>query len=748
MPNLNTVEDRAPAEWKPGDVILNLYEVKSVLGRGGMGTVYRVRHRGWDTELAVKSPHPDVIGHSRGAELFERECSTWVSLGLHPHVVSCFYVRRLGGIPRVFAEFVSGGTIHTWISRGYLYRGGARQALPRMFDLMIQVAWGLQHAHAHGIVHQDVKPANVLMSPEGMAKVTDFGLARALQAATGTERTSAPQGTPVYFSPEHATRDPITVATDVWSFGLLILEMFMGEVTWMAGQTAPQVLDGYLELGPERDYIPPMPEKLMLILRQCFEINPANRPQGMPVLVESLKDLYEEHTGKPYPRIVPEAKVNTADEVNNRAVSLLDLGNREEAAKLWKQALDLTPHHLEASYNQALHCWRTGKITDLTLLKHIKGLHERYPKSWMPHYMLAHVHLERGDCESATNVLKHLEVRELQGHEIQEAIQTAEANIDTSRKLQKKFGESGKVVKALKLSWDGALALSAGGPSEGPGEINVWNVNDGTLIQSFTGHKGQVRCIELSADGMQAASGGKDGVVRLWPMSAIGDEHVLKDHSKPVLAVLFTEDGRAVVSGSVDGTIRVWDRQSGRTLKTIVAHANGVTAMAIGEYNRTIVSAGKDGALRLWELETGNCVREYRTKSGYPHCVAVSGDRRYLASGTDKGYIDIWELSTGKHMASRRLHSTPLTSICLSKKGRYAVTGTTDATMRLWEIRSGRCLHTFAGSSPISLSGDENTALSPGADGSLCLWRIGFEIPELSAPMLICRSSQNDEDPK
>ena len=95
--------------WRPGDVILNLYEVIGVLGEGGMGTVYKVRHRGWNMDLAVKSPKPKVLSRSGGAENFEREAETWVNLGLHPHAVSCYYVRRLGGVPRVFAEFIEGG---------------------------------------------------------------------------------------------------------------------------------------------------------------------------------------------------------------------------------------------------------------------------------------------------------------------------------------------------------------------------------------------------------------------------------------------------------------------------------------------------------------------------------------------------------------------------------------------------------------------------------------------------------------
>ena len=97
-PSRPTVSTRS-TDWRVGDVILNLYEVTGILGEGGMGTVYKVLHRGWGLELAVKSPKAHVLAKAGGAENFEREAETWVNLGLHPHTVSCYYVRRVDEVP-------------------------------------------------------------------------------------------------------------------------------------------------------------------------------------------------------------------------------------------------------------------------------------------------------------------------------------------------------------------------------------------------------------------------------------------------------------------------------------------------------------------------------------------------------------------------------------------------------------------------------------------------------------------------
>ena len=112
---LAAAEAQVSAEWQVGQTILDLYEVTGLLGEGGMGRVYKVHHKGWNTDLAVKNPRPEIFAQAGGKENFIREAETWVNLGLHPHTVSCYYVRTLGGITRVFAEYVEGGSLADWI---------------------------------------------------------------------------------------------------------------------------------------------------------------------------------------------------------------------------------------------------------------------------------------------------------------------------------------------------------------------------------------------------------------------------------------------------------------------------------------------------------------------------------------------------------------------------------------------------------------------------------------------------------
>ncbi|MBV6343723.1 serine/threonine-protein kinase, partial [Candidatus Magnetobacterium casense] len=277
----------AKTEWSVGDVILDLYEVRDVFKSGGMGLVYRIYHKGWSSDMAMKCPRPEYFQTESQKSSFEREAQTWMDLGLHPNIVSCYYVRRIEGVPCVFAEYLEGGSLRDWIKQKRL------TTMEVVLDTAIQFALGLCYAHEKGLIHQDVKPANVMMTSDGIAKVTDFGLARA-QSLSVTTSTSPQHGllmppginrrkshvssfdgmTQAYCSCEQANRSPLSLKTDIWSWGVSILEIFIGGVTWLSGNVAALVLDDYLR-NPQFDVnIPHMPQPLAALLKRCFSQDP------------------------------------------------------------------------------------------------------------------------------------------------------------------------------------------------------------------------------------------------------------------------------------------------------------------------------------------------------------------------------------------------------------------------------------------------------------------------------------------
>jgi serine/threonine protein kinase len=292
---------------------------------------------------------------------------------LHPGIVSCFYVREADGIPCVFAEYVSGGSLHEWIRDGRLYEGGRDAALRRILDICIQFAWGLGYAHERGVIHQDVKPRNVMISADGEAKITDFGLAQARAFAisesisVGGHTILAGYGgmTPEYCSPEQALaadmcgrgvpRDEwprLSRRTDVWSFGVSVLEMFVGDVSWAGGQVADLALDKYISSGGANGPLGMMPKPLADLLRECLCRDESGRPRDMYEVGDRLVGIYEKLFGEGYPRRRAEAGQLTASGWNNRGISLLDLGREDEALAAFEEALKLDSTHPEAVYNR------------------------------------------------------------------------------------------------------------------------------------------------------------------------------------------------------------------------------------------------------------------------------------------------------------------------------------------------------------------------------------------------------------
>lgn len=321
-----------PDIWETGNVVLDQYEIRELLGEGGMGTVHKVYHREWKADLAVKSPRPEIFAHAGGQENFLREAETWVTLNLHPHIVSCYYARTVANIPRIFAEFVEGGSLANWISSRRLYSGGHQESLQSILDLAIQFAWGLDAAHAQGLVHQDIKPANVMVTRDGIAKVTDFGLAKARALAGEGENTplvgrqsilvSSRGMTPAYCSPEQAAGRPLNRKTDIWSWALSILEMFTGEVTWMSGIVARESLLAVQSMGSTHPEIPEIPAALVELLEHCFQRDPERRPASMSEVARQLQGIYAHLFKEPYAREEPVTAQALASSLNNRALSL------------------------------------------------------------------------------------------------------------------------------------------------------------------------------------------------------------------------------------------------------------------------------------------------------------------------------------------------------------------------------------------------------------------------------------------
>lgn len=302
--------------WKVNSVILNEYIVERELGQGGMGTVYLVAKRASDgARFAVKTLLSSVLNDEDRKRQFMQELRTWIELPEHPHITACRFFRTVDDRLAIFAEYINGGTLHDWIRRRKL------TSLENILDAAIQTAWGLEAAHTQGVIHQDMKPSNVLMTKDGTAKITDFGLARA-RNTVGADRLKGDRPnilvsflgmTPAYCSPEQASGNKLTHKTDIWSWGVSVFEMFNGSVTWRQGSIAKYALEEYIKSKPAPD-LPGMPESIAAVLRRCFENEPSKRWDSLGEAAQKLIEIYRKETRKEYHRKKPEIKSGQGSE--------------------------------------------------------------------------------------------------------------------------------------------------------------------------------------------------------------------------------------------------------------------------------------------------------------------------------------------------------------------------------------------------------------------------------------------------
>lgn len=196
------------------------YVIDSVIGSGGMGVVYRGRDPRLDRDVAIKTIQPEYCDSVERRRRFETEARSAARLA-HPNVVAIYDVGEQNGTPYIVAELVEGGTLAGRIPLS------AEEALP----IAIAIAEALADAHQRGIVHRDLKPANILMTRGGIPKISDFGLAKCLEpvvsdAPTAMTREGVVMGTPAYMSPEQAAGRTVDFRSDIYSFGVILREMF------------------------------------------------------------------------------------------------------------------------------------------------------------------------------------------------------------------------------------------------------------------------------------------------------------------------------------------------------------------------------------------------------------------------------------------------------------------------------------------------------------------------------------------
>jgi serine/threonine-protein kinase len=247
------------------------YQLLEQLGKGGMAVIYRARDLMLERIVAVKVLRQDYSREPAFQERFRQEAKAAANLS-HPNIVTVHDFGLDGGQLFIVMEYIPGSDLKTLIKQRSRFSPEA--GLP----LIIQACAGLGYAHRAGLVHCDVKPQNLLVTPDQRLKVTDFGIARALASIHPDEQTDLVWGSPQYFSPEQAGGGAPSPASDVYSLGVVMYEMLTGSLPFQ-GLTPTELARLHMEVDPPllSEMVPEISPKLVEIQRKVLSKEPSQR---------------------------------------------------------------------------------------------------------------------------------------------------------------------------------------------------------------------------------------------------------------------------------------------------------------------------------------------------------------------------------------------------------------------------------------------------------------------------------------
>lgn len=256
------------------------YQIEAELGRGGFGAVYRAFDPTLKRRVALKTPHAALLADPQGAARFQREAQLAAQLN-HPNIVTIYEIGQAhDGLPFIAMELLDGVPLSQWLAE-------TQPDLPAKLRAVAGVGAALDYAHAKGVVHRDVKPANILMTPGRGAVLTDFGIARAL--AETTSLASGPIGTPAYMAPEQFQNQPITPATDIYALGVLLYEALAGRRPFL-GDSFAALANQHSSVAPPdpRLYNSTLPAAACQPLLQALAKQPEQRPKSAAQLIRAV----------------------------------------------------------------------------------------------------------------------------------------------------------------------------------------------------------------------------------------------------------------------------------------------------------------------------------------------------------------------------------------------------------------------------------------------------------------------------
>jgi WD40 repeat protein len=652
------------------------YEVLEELGRGGMGVVYKARQQSLNRFVAIKTLAGGRWGQPGFAARMRQEALALSRIS-HRHVVQVIDVVETPDAVSIVLEYVDGESLAHRQRRAPLPPAEAA-------ELAQTIARTLASVHEQGILHRDVKPANVLISRAGEVKISDFGLAKQEGSSDGLTITGELIGSPAYMAPEQAEGRPaeISARTDVYSIGATLYELLTGRPPFQAGshvEVLRQVLDA--DPVPPRMLNPGIPRDLETVALKCLEKDPARRFASAGELADELSRFL---SGRPI-RSRPIGSLLRLARWCRRHPAAAALVAVSVAAAVAVVA-GLSVHYRNLTkYNRDL----TRLNNDLTRttiaaqeLQRTAEENERRTKDllYAPDMSRAAIAWRDADMRGLTELLERHVPRANESD--RRGFEWWYLHRQTNPPHQVLL-EAGAPFYFVCISPDRRLLAAAGKDSI----VRLCDPETGLIKRELPTGQIEINGLAFAPDGGELATAGDDGTVRVWNLETGAERLRIDAHPDKAFQLLYTPDGRQIVSCGDNPVIRVFAADSGRPIRTLEGHQRTVQCLILADDARTLVSGSSDNTVRKWDLETGSELSPINA-TGAVRSLIVARDQNLIVTGSDRGFLQVWDFRDGRKLAEAR-HLDAIESLALHPEGRLLAAGDRSGSVRLWHLNPG-----------------------------------------------------------
>lgn len=722
------------------------YELLEEIARGGMGVVYKARQVSLNRIVALKMILAGQHASEQDVQRFRTEAEAAANLD-HPGIVPIFEIGEHEGQPFFSMGFVEGTSLADRLTEGPL---PPREAA----DLTMKLATAVAFAHERNVIHRDLKPANVLLDKNGDPRITDFGLAKKLEADSNLTGTGQILGTPSYMPPEQAAgkSEEVTPAADVYALGAVLYALLTGRPPFQAASpmdTLLQVLSN--DPVPPRQLDSAIPRDLETICLKCLSKESAQRyldaeslavdlarfQRGEPIqarpvgsitrgwrwcrrnpVVASLTTalimaLLLGTGASTYLAIVARENATQALQQRDRAEQQLYVnqiasslrewqsGNVVAAERSWN-ACDTRLRGWEHAYlhglinsNQRTMSGPKGEILDVSVSDDGRRI---FSRSRSP----------LGQSDRTTRIWDFATGREIEEFADDTPVYWLCHTTNGQRVLCWGNGQlcvrnavTGEVTSRFrpKHFHPGSPSISLQFNEHGSRILGVQN-HEATLWDAETGNelfelRSNAEKLLLSPDGNQITAGEfGSGALKLTSWNTATGERTLKSPhgiSFNIDRLVFSPNGRQLAATGVrTNDMTVFNARTGQVVFTQEIHSRGALCTVFSRDGSRIATGSWDESLKIWDAATGRLLATSAGHTAGVTCASFSPDGKRIASGDEDGVLKIWDVDSGAELGSYSGHRDCINSVVFHPDGIHVVTGSRDKTLKIWTTTSSK----------------------------------------------------------